>query len=199
MCGSFNYHAPMRNMHLWSDLISEWPGDVVAGDKFPRSQIAAFMEPSGQSMYWGMVPPFATEFDMGKYSTFNAKIETVHKLPTFRNAWKKAQRCLIPMKGFYEWTGLKGGKLRHFVTDESEGFLVVAGLYDVWIDGSFSCTMVTKEAGPDLADIHHRSPIFLTPSTADEWLTVDVPGAKEMLMAADIETLTHFPAPKSQN
>jgi putative SOS response-associated peptidase YedK len=37
-----------------------------------------------------------------KYSTFNARAETVAELTTYRTAWKKSQRCLIPMN-FFEW------------------------------------------------------------------------------------------------
>jgi hypothetical protein len=37
-----------------------------------------------------------------KSTTFNARAETIQKLPTFRNIWQR-HRCLIPAFGYYEW------------------------------------------------------------------------------------------------
>jgi len=78
-------------------------------------------------MRWGMIPSWSKSFD-SKYATFNARIETVDEKPTFRNALKNAQRCLIPMAGYYEWSGAKGSKQPFYITDRETGGMVVAGL-----------------------------------------------------------------------
>jgi putative SOS response-associated peptidase YedK len=39
----------------------------------------------------------------------NARAETVHKLPLFREAFAE-RRCLIPATGFYEWQAREDGK-----------------------------------------------------------------------------------------
>ena len=44
-----------------------------------------------------------------KVPHINARAETVHKLPLFREAFAK-RRCLIPATGFYEWQQRDDGK-----------------------------------------------------------------------------------------
>jgi putative SOS response-associated peptidase YedK len=53
-------------------------------------------------MKWGLIPFWSKDAKM-KLPTFNAKAETVTKLPTFKNAWEAGRRCLVVTDGFYEW------------------------------------------------------------------------------------------------
>lgn len=49
---------------------------------------------------WGLIPFWMKE--KPKVPHINARAETVHKLPLFREAFAK-RRCLIPATGFCEW------------------------------------------------------------------------------------------------
>ena len=49
---------------------------------------------------WGLIPFWMKE--KPKVPHINARAETVHKLPLFREAFAK-RRCLIPATGFFEW------------------------------------------------------------------------------------------------
>jgi hypothetical protein len=52
---------------------------------------------------WGLVNSWAT--DAGQAAKcINARAETVHKLPSYREAFKR-RRCVVPADGFYEWRG----------------------------------------------------------------------------------------------
>jgi putative SOS response-associated peptidase YedK len=54
---------------------------------------------------WGMIPPGTRPEKLdeaNKKSTFNARSETAHQLWTFRNAWAKAQHCIIPADAIFE-------------------------------------------------------------------------------------------------
>src|SRR5919106_615405 len=56
---------------------------------------------------WGLIPFWMKE--KPKIPHINARAETVHKLPLFREAFAK-RRCLIPATGFYEWQQRNDGK-----------------------------------------------------------------------------------------
>jgi putative SOS response-associated peptidase YedK len=49
--------------------------------------------------------PWAKD-DKLQYSTFNARAEDFTTKPSFRDAWKWGQRCLVVTDGFYEWKKL---------------------------------------------------------------------------------------------
>ncbi|WP_288870896.1 SOS response-associated peptidase [uncultured Microbacterium sp.] len=84
-----------------------------------------------------------------------------------------AARCIVPMRGYFEWTGEKGDKTPHFL--HGDGLLSAAGL--TWSmelpDGERSrCfVVITREARDASGEVHDRMPAFLTPDTWDPWLT----------------------------
>jgi putative SOS response-associated peptidase YedK len=51
---------------------------------------------------WGLIPSWARDPKIGN-SLANARAETLHEKPSFRGAWKAAQRCLVFADAFYEW------------------------------------------------------------------------------------------------
>lgn len=167
MCGRYNNHLP--KMHGWAEALKEWPIIEPSFNVAPSSMIASFRTRRGEAMRWGMVPPWAQTFD-SKFATFNARIETVDEKSTFKNAWNQSQRCLIPMAGYYEWSGLKDNKTPFYISDQNQGCLVVAGLYEEWSNGQLSCTMLTAAAKGDLSHIHHRMPIMLTQDGVKDWI-----------------------------
>src|SRR3989338_2965833 len=47
---------------------------------------------------WGLIPSWSKDDKIGQ-KLFNARGESVHEKPSFRNAFKK-RRCLVPADGF---------------------------------------------------------------------------------------------------
>jgi putative SOS response-associated peptidase YedK len=75
---------------------------------------------------WGLVPSWAKSIsDVG--STFNARTETVHQKPTFRDSAKRG-RCWIIADGYYEWLQRDGSKIPFWVHRNDEEPMFFAGL-----------------------------------------------------------------------
>ena len=127
----------------------------------------------GQEMAarWGLVPHWHKgEARELKYPTFNARIETAHNKPSFRDAWRSG-RCLVPTSGWYEWKGAKGSKSPHFIwLERNESLFWFAGLYSRRPDG-LSFTILTRSADPAIEHLHHRMPVILQSDQLTDWLS----------------------------
>ena len=54
---------------------------------------------------WGLIAPWQKNFNearAGQSHAINARSESIHEKPTFRDAFRTS-RCLIPVTGYYEW------------------------------------------------------------------------------------------------
>ena len=141
----------------------------------PTNQIYALCKEGGSnrltSARWWFVPHwFEKGVKQWKQTTFNARIETAFEKPTFRTAWKH-QRCIIPALGYYEWTGPKGSKTPNYITlERNEPLMFFAGLHSTLGDGTRTCTILTRQAEPEIADIHHRRPVILNSEEIKGWM-----------------------------
>ena len=127
------------------------------------------------SARWWFVPHwFKDDPREWKPTTFNARIETASQKPTFRTAWASG-RCAIPALGYYEWTGPKAARTPNYITvDTNLSLLFFAGLFSQLPDGQRTCTILTREAAPEIAHLHHRMPVILTAGEIDRWLRGDI-------------------------
>lgn len=91
-------------------------------------------------------------------------------------------RVLVPMDGYYEWTGPAGDKTPHYL--HGDGPLVAAGLARFTRaepDGPWATTfaIVTRAARDASGEIHDRMPAFLTPDLWAMWLNPESLTAKK--------------------
>jgi putative SOS response-associated peptidase YedK len=133
---------------------------------------------------WGLVPPSAESPAAMKLSTFNARIETIAKAPTYRDPFR-ATRCAIFADGFYEWRAdADGGKTPMWIHRKDNATFVFAGLWDVWHgDGETvrSATIVTQPANAFMETIHSRMPVVLDTDHANAWLAEGERDPNELL------------------
>lgn len=81
-------------------------------------------------------------------------------------------RVIVPMLGYYEWTGEKGSKTPHWI--HSDELLAAAGLAwttEVAGERRRVFVVVTREARDASGEIHDRMPAFLTRDLWDTWLS----------------------------
>ncbi|HEY9545023.1 MAG TPA: SOS response-associated peptidase family protein, partial [Solimonas sp.] len=77
---------------------------------------------------FGLLPHFAKEVKYGR-RTYNARSETVATLTSFRTAWKRGQRCIIPAEQIYEPNWETGKAIRWAVESPDGRPLGVAGVW----------------------------------------------------------------------
>jgi putative SOS response-associated peptidase YedK len=141
---------------------------------------------------FGLVPHWAKEADFGR-RTYNARSETVAEKPSFRDAWRRSQRCLIPALWFCEPNWESGKARRWKIYDDGGEPLALAGLWSRWQqpDGTplLSYTMLTVNAdGHPLMQRFHkpgeekRSVVVLRGAERQAWLEGSEPQARALLV-----------------
>ncbi len=171
MCGRYANHVTA--MLAWEGVIGEWPPETppLSFNIAPTQTVPVFLHRSTIGMRWGLVPHWSKE--IGKFATFNARIESIATKPAFRNAWSRSQRCLIPARGYYEWKLESGKKQPYFIHPPDEGPLMFGGLWEKWRSEQaelLSCTIITQPAAGSIRPIHDRMPLMLAPSQGEVWL-----------------------------
>ena len=142
-------------------------------------------------MKWGLIPHWSKD-DKLQYATFNARSEDFRTKPSFRDAWKWGQRCLVVTDGFYEWKKLdpKGKQKQPYaiaMTDDAQ--MVMAGLWAKWksltAEEVLSCTILTCGPNSVMGELHNRMPVILDQADWPKWLGEE-PAAEEELLAISI-------------
>jgi putative SOS response-associated peptidase YedK len=128
---------------------------------------------------WGLIAPWsknAAEALRSQSAAINARSETVHEKPTFKNAFRRS-RCLVPASGYYEWaTELGKYKPRQpvYISRDDHKMLAFAGIHDQWVssEGQIrnSVAIITREAVGELATLHSRMPMFLPKDRWESWM-----------------------------
>ena len=136
-----------------------------------------------QLVRWGLIPSWTK--DPGQLRMLvNARAETAAEKPSFRGSTRH-RRCLIPTTGYYEWTGGRGSRQPHLIRVADRPVFAMAGLWEAWLgaDGSEIETMaiLTTAANADVASIHERMPVMITPEHYDRWLDCSAGSEKEVL------------------
>ncbi len=122
---------------------------------------------------FGLVPAwYRGSLKDWKATTFNARLDTVTEKRVFKGAWTY-RHAIVPTEAFYEWSGPKSARNKWRVTRGDNQPLAFAGLWEeaYLAEGElWSFTILTREAGRDMAAIHPREPVVLTPDQWEAWL-----------------------------
>lgn len=146
---------------------------------------------------WGLISA-ATRPDAvdkaAKLSTFNARSETAAKSYTFGNAWRRAQRCIIPAQAIFEPDWRSGAAVPTRISRADGMPLGIAGLWDRWRDAAGhlyeSYTMLTINADDDpLFSRYHRPDeekrmvVILSEGSYQYWLSAPPEETRDLLGA----------------
>jgi putative SOS response-associated peptidase YedK len=165
---------------------------------------------------WGLIPWFAKTPKL-TFSTNNARSEELAAKATFKDPWKRGQRCIIPATSFDD-PNWESGKNQWWNFRRANGEpWSLAGLWNTWIDRDTgdvheSYTMLTLNADhhPLMSRIHKpdpklppdqqdkRSVIPIDKGDVDLWLAGTVEEAMALLKLTSVEKFDAKPAETDQ-
>lgn len=141
---------------------------------------------------FGLIPSWAKDDKISRY-TYNARSETAHEKPSYRNAWRQRRYGIALLDNFYEPNYVTGKAERWKIELESKEPFGIAGIWDTWTDQasgelvtSFSMLTVNADEHPVMKQFHKpgdekRTPVVLAESQFDDWLSADASVAMEMM------------------
>lgn len=141
---------------------------------------------------WGLVPSW-TETDADaeeiRLKTFNARAESIDRKPSYSSSFK-SKRCIIPVRGFYEWQHTANGKIPWYIYGSDDEIISLAGLYSEWVQSSTgellsTFTVITTDANKMMAEIHNskkRMPVILSGQDEKKWIDLSVPPSEALSM-----------------
>ncbi len=195
------------------ELENRYNADLIDYDKYrPSYYYHAFALPElpalcsgyrGQIrlLKWGLIPYWTRSIDEAKeirLKTFNAKSESIDTKPSFSSAFK-SKRCIIPVKGFFEWQHAGKEKIPWYICRADNEIMSLAGIYDEWTESNTgeqftTFSIVTTDANILMSEIHNskkRMPVLLEKESELLWLNtaLELNDAKRLLKPASEEIL----------
>jgi putative SOS response-associated peptidase YedK len=211
MCA--NYHPVTAQDRLLTFFGVERPADEVPPETWPgyfapfivRSEHRAELARTAQTGLFGLVPHWARDLAFGR-RTYNARSETVHEKPSFRDAWRRGQRCIVPAEAIYEPNWETGRAVRWRIGRADGVPMAIAGLWSLWPapDGrripTFTMLTINADDHALMRRFHKpgdekRMVVILDEADIDAWLAAPVDRQRDFLTAFPAERLIATPSP----
>lgn len=168
------YHGPFIRKHECSDV-----GDEAV--PFREALLGSF----------GMIPHWAKDATIAR-RTYNARSETVHEKPSYRDAWRLARHCIIPAEAIFEPDWRSGKAIPTRITRADGNPLGIAGLWSAWKNPTgevtHSYTMLTINAEDHLfmrqfhkPEDEKRMVVVLNEGDYDAWLQAPAAASRGFL------------------
>lgn len=176
------YHGPFLRKHEFADV-----GDEAV--PFRELLVGSF----------GLIPHWAKDTTIAR-NTYNARSETVHEKPSYRDAWRLARHCIIPAEAFYEPDWRTGRAVPTRISRADGKPMGIAGLWSAWKnpggETTYSYTMLTINADqhPFMRQFHKpvdekRSVVILNEQDYDGWLQASAADSRRFLYAYPADNL----------
>jgi putative SOS response-associated peptidase YedK len=173
------------------ELEERYGADLIDHDKYrpsyyyhayslPLMPVVCSDDPASLRLFrWGLIPSWAEDEKAANeimVKTFNARSETIETKPAFRESFI-SRRCLVPVRGFFEWQHIGGRKIPWYISLRGEDIFSLAGIWDSWkMKGGVSLntfSVVTTRANELMSEIHNtkkRMPVILPAAAEKLWL-----------------------------
>ena len=173
-------------LFLTRDLRQDWPDapdDIPRRNMAPGEELSVLTSQGFRRMRWGLIP-------VGRINArgrpvmetiVNARSETVFD----KSAFEGVGRAVVPVDGWYEWTGETRRKTAWRITRKDGGLLLFAAITDTWTapGGREVPQVATVTCAPsaDVRDIHHRMGVLLEKHQIAQWLEGSEAEAKALM------------------
>jgi putative SOS response-associated peptidase YedK len=171
-----------------------WPGYTGVMVRRPRERDSgddAVAPLEAVTGLFGLLPHWAKDARLAR-STFNARSETVHEKPSFRDAWRRGQHCIIPADAIFEPDWRSGKAVATRISRADGEPMGIAGLWSSWRspagESILSFTMLTINADdhPLMRNMHRpneekRMVVVLPEATFGDWLDAPAAGSQAYL------------------
>ncbi|WP_096200409.1 SOS response-associated peptidase [Bacillus sp. FJAT-45350] len=177
MCGRYTLTVDPNLIMAEYQIINDFTDQYEMRYNIAPSQGALSIISDGENrragyLRWGLIPFWSKDEKIG-YKLINARSETLHEKPSFKNAFKK-RRCLVMADGFYEWKRTEDKKQPMRITLKDKKIFAMAGLWEKWTSPEgqdiHSCTIITTKPNDLMEEIHDRMPAILTREQEQIWL-----------------------------
>jgi putative SOS response-associated peptidase YedK len=139
---------------------------------------------------WGLIPSWVrteTDADEIRLKTFNARAENIENKPSFSASFK-TKRCIIPVRGFFEWQHTIKGKIPWYICGSDDEIISLAGLFSEWVNSTTgevlsTFTVITTDANNMMAEIHNskkRMPAILSRVDEKRWIDLSLPSSEAL-------------------
>lgn len=171
-----------------------------AAERPPRVEVVAGV--------FGLLPAWAKDEKLAR-STYNCRAETAAAKPSFRQAWRRAQHCIIPAVSIFEPDWASGKAVATEITRADGDAMGIAGLWERWRNAAgenvYSFTMLTVNADdhPLMRRLHKpgdekRMVVILPRGLYGDWLDASASQSMEFMRQFPADRLTARAAPSTQ-
>lgn len=141
---------------------------------------------------FGLIPHWSKDEKIAR-RTYNARSETVHEKPSFRDAWRLGRHCIIPADAIYEPDWRSGKALPTKIVRTDGKPMGIAGLWTGWknpangeILRSFTMLTVNADDHPFMRNYHKpqdekRMVCILHDDEYDAWLSAPAEDCRHFL------------------
>ncbi|WP_424196611.1 SOS response-associated peptidase (plasmid) [Ampullimonas aquatilis] len=207
MCVNF---TPIKKERLKAPTgveLDDYPSEAYPGYQAPMIVLDESAQTRVELAVFGLIPHWAKDRSFAK-RTYNARSETVAEKPSYRQAWKRRQFCLIPMERFYEPNWTSGKAVRWAIERQDHEPFSVAGIWDRWTDKtsgevvqSFSMLTINADGHPIMGQFHKpgdekRSLVIVPPSSRKDWLSATADNAFDLMRELPTQEFTSRADPK---
>ncbi len=148
---------------------------------------------------FGLVPHWSRDLSLAK-RTYNARSETVAVKPSFRDAWRLARHCIVPLEAFFEPDWRSGRAVATRISHADGKPLGLAGLWTAWkppqgaVVHSFTLLTINADDHPMMKNFHRpgdekRSVVVLPHQRYDDWLEASAKDSMDFLRPIPAEFL----------